>query len=121
MLLLIKQLDKPTPQIMIEARIVEASLTFNRSLGVQWGGNFTASAATGNPTGLQFPNSIGVTGGPTMGVVPSGQGNFFVNMPAPAGAGTGGGAIGFSVRLAQQGAQPRPGPVGTWNQPAKER
>jgi type IV pilus assembly protein PilQ len=95
-LLLIKQLDKPTPQIMIEARIVEASLNFNRSLGVQWGGNFTASAATGNPTGLQFPNSIGVTGGPSMGVVPSGQGNFFVNMPAPSGAGTGGGAIGFS-------------------------
>ena len=95
-LLLIKQLDKPTPQIMIEARIVEASLNFNRSLGVQWGGNFTASAATGNATGLQFPNSIGVTGGPTMGVVPSGQGNFFVNMPAPSGVGTGGGAIGFS-------------------------
>jgi type IV pilus assembly protein PilQ len=95
-LLLIKQLDKPTPQIMIEARIVEASLNFNRSLGVQWGGNYTASAATGNPTGLQFPNSIGVTGGPSMGVVPSGQGNFFVNMPAPSGAGTGGGAIGFS-------------------------
>lgn len=94
--LLIKQLDKPTPQIMIEARIVEASLNFNRTLGVQWGGNFNASASTGNPTGLQFPNSIGVTGGPTMGVVPSGQGNYFVNMPAPSGAGTGGGAIGFS-------------------------
>ena len=94
--MLIKQLDKPTPQIMIEARIVEASLNFNRSLGIQWGGNINASAATGNPTGLQFPNSIGVTGGPTMGVVPSGQGNYFVNMPAPAGAGTGGGAIGFS-------------------------
>ncbi len=95
-LLLIKQLDKPTPQIMIEARIVEASLNFNRSLGVQWGGNYKAGAATGNPTGLQFPNSIGVTGGPSMGAVPSGQGNYFVNMPAPAGAGTGGGALGFS-------------------------
>jgi type IV pilus assembly protein PilQ len=94
--LLIRQLDKPTPQIMIEARIVEASLNFNRTLGVQWGGNFNAGAGTGNPTGLQFPNSVGVTGGPTMGVVPSGQGNFFVNMPAPAGAGTGGGAIGFT-------------------------
>ncbi|MEK6743921.1 MAG: type IV pilus secretin PilQ [Nitrospirota bacterium] len=93
---LIKQLDKPTPQIMIEARIVEASLNFNRTLGVQWGGNFNAGASTGNPTGLQFPNSVGVTGGPTMGLVPSGQGNYFVNMPAPAGAGTGGGAIGFS-------------------------
>ncbi len=92
---LIKQLDTPTPQIMIEARIVEASLTFNRSLGVQWGGTFNASAATGNPTGLKFPNSIGMTGGPTMGAVPSGNGNYFVNMPAPAGANTGGGALGF--------------------------
>jgi type IV pilus assembly protein PilQ len=93
---LIKLLDKPIPQVMIEARIVEASLNFNRTLGVQWGGSFSASAATGNPTGLAFPNSIGITGGPTMGATPSGSGNFFVNMPAPAGAGTGGGAIGFS-------------------------
>ena len=94
--MLIKQLDKPTPQIMIEARIVEASLNFNRTLGVQWGGQYKAGAGTGNPTGLNFPNSIGVTGGPTMGAVPSGQGNYFVNMPAPSGSTTGGGAVGFS-------------------------
>lgn len=31
-----------------------------------------------------------------MGATPSGSGNFFVNMPAPAGAGTGGGAIGLT-------------------------
>ncbi|HEX9135858.1 MAG TPA: type IV pilus secretin PilQ, partial [Nitrospirota bacterium] len=93
---LIKLLDKPIPQIMIEARIVEASLNFSRQLGVQWGGNFKADAAHGNPTGVTFPNSIGVTGGPTMGSVPSGNGNFVVNMPAAAGAGTGGGAIGFT-------------------------
>ncbi len=92
---LIKVLDKPSVQIMIEARIVEASLTFSRSIGVQWGGNFAADAAHGNPPGLTFPNTIGVTGGPTMGATPSGNGNFFVNMPAPAGAGTGGGALGF--------------------------
>ncbi|HEY6018879.1 MAG TPA: type IV pilus secretin PilQ, partial [Candidatus Paceibacterota bacterium] len=88
--------DKPIPQIMIEARIVEASLNFSRQLGVQWGGNFKADAAHGNSTGVTFPNSIGVTGGPTMGGVPSGNGNFVVNMPAAAGAGTGGGAIGFT-------------------------
>jgi len=93
---LIKLLDKPIPQIMIEARIVEASLNFNRSIGVQWGGGFKADAAHGNPTGFAFPNSIGVTGGPSMGVSPSGN-NFLVNMPAPAGAGTGGGAIGFTL------------------------
>ncbi len=93
---LVKRLDKPTAQIMIEARIVEASLSFSRSLGVQWGGKFTADAAHNNATGLTFPNTIGVTGGPTMGATPSGNGNFFVNMPAAAGAGTGGGAIGMT-------------------------
>ena len=93
---LIKLLDKPIAQIMIEARIVEASLNWNRSLGVQWGGNFTGNASTGSSTGLLFPNSVGVTGGPTMGTTPSGNGNFLVNMPAAAGETTGGGAIGFS-------------------------
>jgi type IV pilus assembly protein PilQ len=91
---LIKLLDKPIPQIMIEARIVEASTSFNRDLGIQWGGRFQADAARGNPTGLVFPNSVDVTGGPTMGVPPSGNGQFLVNMPAAAGPG-GGGAIGF--------------------------
>jgi type IV pilus secretin PilQ/predicted competence protein len=93
---LVKILDKPIAQIMIEARIVEASVTFSRQIGVQWGGTFSADAAHGNPTGLQFPNTIGVTGGPSMGTTPSGNGNFIVNMPAAAGAGTGGGAIGFT-------------------------
>jgi type IV pilus assembly protein PilQ len=81
---------------MIEARIVEASLVFNRQIGVQWGGNYNANASFGNPTGLKFPNSIGVTGGPSMGAVPSGNGNYLVNMPAAAGATTGGGAVAFS-------------------------
>jgi type IV pilus assembly protein PilQ len=93
---LIKVLDKPIAQVMIEARIVEASLNFNRTIGVQWGGTGSMSAATGNPTGLNFPNSITVTGGPTMGTTPTGSGNFFVNLPAPAGAGSGGGAIAIS-------------------------
>jgi len=93
---LIKLLDKPIAQIMIEARIVEASLTFSRSLGVQWGGTSSSDASHGNPLGISFPNSVGITGGPTMGTTASGSGNYFVNMPAPAGAGTGGGAIGFT-------------------------
>lgn len=91
---LIKVLDKPIAQIMIEARIVEASLTFSRQIGVQWGGNFTADAAHGNSTGLNFPNSVGVTGSSLLGPTPSGNGNFLVNMPAAVGSGSGG-AIGF--------------------------
>ncbi|MEE8575357.1 MAG: type IV pilus secretin PilQ, partial [Thermodesulfobacteriota bacterium] len=33
----IKHLDKAVPQVLIEARIVEASTTFARDIGVQWG------------------------------------------------------------------------------------
>lgn len=90
---LIKLLDKPIPQVMIEARIVEATTSFSRELGVQWGGKFTADAAHGNPTGLTFPNSVTVTGGPSVGTSPSG--NYFVNMPAATGSGVGG-AMGFT-------------------------
>jgi type IV pilus assembly protein PilQ len=34
---LVKSLDTRTPQVLIEARIVEANLTFQRELGVKWG------------------------------------------------------------------------------------
>ena len=91
---LIKLLDKPIPQVMIEARIVEATVSFTRDLGIQWGFLAKADAAHGNATGWNFPNTITSTGGPTMGVPPSGNGNFLVNLPAAVGQGTGG-AIGF--------------------------
>jgi type IV pilus assembly protein PilQ len=38
---IVKQFDTPVKQIMIEARIVDATTTFSRDLGVRWGG-FTA-------------------------------------------------------------------------------
>ena len=62
---LIAAIDTQTPQVLIEARIVEAATTYAREIGIQWGGDFTASSATGNPTGLAFPSSIGVAGGAT--------------------------------------------------------
>ncbi len=34
---LVKSLDTKTPQVLIEARIVEANLTFQKELGVKWG------------------------------------------------------------------------------------
>ena len=37
---LLKTLDAPEKQVMIEARIVEATSTFSRDLGVQWGLHF---------------------------------------------------------------------------------
>ncbi|MEW6410368.1 MAG: type IV pilus secretin PilQ [Nitrospirota bacterium] len=34
---LVKKVDKPAPQVLIEARIVEMTSTFERQLGIQWG------------------------------------------------------------------------------------
>ena len=55
---LVRNLDTEIPQVRIESRIVEASSNFNREIGVQWGGNANLGPATGNPTGLIFPNSV---------------------------------------------------------------
>ena len=89
---LLKSLDTRTPQVLIEARIVQATLTFVRELGVQWGANYLASAATGNPTGAFFPSSI-QTGGVTPGNPPpfgNIGNNFLVDLPAAVGTGSGG-------------------------------
>jgi type IV pilus assembly protein PilQ len=103
---LIHALDTQTPQVLIEARVVEATSNYLRDVGIQWGGDATASAATGNPTGLAFPSSIGVTGGasdqstPTAGLSPFTNSvanpNFAVNLPATVGTGQGG-ALGLTL------------------------
>jgi type IV pilus assembly protein PilQ len=59
---LIESLDTPTPQVIIESRIVETTKTFGRTLGVNWGFTGSADAAHGNTTGLQFPNNGSVSG-----------------------------------------------------------
>jgi type IV pilus secretin PilQ/predicted competence protein len=59
---LIETLDAPTPQVVIEGRIVETTRDFSRQLGVAWGFTGTMDAAHGNDTGLSFPNSATITG-----------------------------------------------------------
>lgn len=46
MRILLKNLDVPERQVMIEARIVEASTSFTRSLGVNWGVHYRDGAAS---------------------------------------------------------------------------
>ncbi|WP_437631220.1 type IV pilus secretin PilQ [Sorangium sp. So ce854] len=103
---LVRSLDTQTPQVLIEARVVEATSRYTRDIGIQWGGDGTFSAATGNPTGLVFPSAIGVAGGATDSNTPTGglspftnqvaNPNFAVNLPAFVGAGQGG-ALGFTL------------------------
>lgn len=61
-LAVIENLDAPEPQVTIEARIIEATKSFSRTLGIQWGYNYEANQALGNATGLAFPSSVGLDG-----------------------------------------------------------
>jgi type IV pilus secretin PilQ/predicted competence protein len=59
---LVGKLDLRTPQVLIETQIVEASRTLVRDMGARFGFNFQRSPAYGNPTGNEFPNTVGIDG-----------------------------------------------------------
>ncbi|MBW1823656.1 MAG: type IV pilus secretin PilQ, partial [Deltaproteobacteria bacterium] len=85
---LIDVFDTATPQVSIEARIVEASSNFIRNLGVQWGWRGMSDPFYGNQTSLQFPNSIQANGALIpQGIVTKGiggpLGGYGINLPAP--------------------------------------
>ncbi|MCK4496220.1 MAG: type IV pilus secretin PilQ, partial [Candidatus Aminicenantes bacterium] len=86
---LIAVFDTPTPQVSIEARIVEATSTFIRNLGVQWGFRGISDPFYGNQTSLQFPHTAIIDGALIpQGIVTKGiggpLGGYAVNLPAPA-------------------------------------
>jgi len=97
---LTRRLDRQIAQVLIEARIVEASSNYVQELGIQWGGIGQATTATGNPTGLRFPGDfIGSGSADDASTVANSGGNpspsrYAVNLPAAIGTGAGGG-IGF--------------------------
>jgi len=90
---LVSSLDTQTPQVLIESRIVEANTNYTKEFGIQWGGHATLSPATGNATGIAFPNTVSVGGAagdtPNAGTSPTPQ--YAVNLPVAVGAGSGGG------------------------------
>lgn len=101
---LIRELDVQSPQVLIEANIIEATEDFARGLGVQWGYQYNGGPSTGTPTGSNFPGSIGIGGsglGAGVPAPPTGTGAiptpvpFLADFPVPAnfasgfGAGTG--------------------------------
>jgi len=79
MRVLLKTLDAPEKQVMIEARIVEATSTFTRDLGVQWGLSYkdgSASVAGINTIDSTFGGVV--SGGPgTTGAGGIGMGMSF--------------------------------------------
>lgn len=83
---LIESLDTATPQVTIQAKIVESTSNYTQNLGIQWGFQGIADARHGNQTTLQFPNNIVVDGGAvggTTGLIGP-LGGYAVNLPAPA-------------------------------------
>jgi type IV pilus assembly protein PilQ len=105
---LITTLDRPEPQVEIEARIVQTTREFARRLGVQWGVNARASTGLGNTLPFSFPNQGSVTGrtGVTQGAPPPDPGadsvsNMFnFGIPgAPTAVGLALGAINGAVNL----------------------
>jgi type IV pilus assembly protein PilQ len=59
---LITTLDRPEPQVEIEARIVTTSRDFARQVGVRWGFNGRAAPELGNTLPTAFPNQASVGG-----------------------------------------------------------
>jgi len=100
---LVSLLDLATPQVLIEARIVEVDTTFTHELGVQWGGSSIVGSSTQfGISGVQ--NALGARS--TTGAInitnvrPFEPGaplpSYAVNMPAAVGSGSGGG-IAFGI------------------------
>jgi type IV pilus assembly protein PilQ len=93
LLKLIDSLDTATPQVLIEARIVETSITWTQSFGITWSGNWysgmdnagnvtsTHGGSTGSgPAGVYSLHNFGnSTGFPNFG-----QGDFAVTLPPTA-------------------------------------
>ncbi|MFQ5456363.1 MAG: type IV pilus secretin PilQ [Nitrospirota bacterium] len=94
---IIEELDTRTPQILIEARIVEVNTNFTRELGIQWGGNFLKKTSKGSyqVTGGVTQISSGSTPIPQTKSVGLSGNNLVVNLPANVGQGRGG-SIGMS-------------------------
>ena len=82
---LLATLDRPTPQVMIEARIVEINTKTERELGIQWGLNYKA------------PNTLSTIGGSSgLGKGTFTGDSFLVDFPAAIAA-RGGSGINFGI------------------------
>ncbi len=93
---LVATLDTATPQVLIEARIVEVDTNFTRELGVQWGGSYKDDGTTQvGVTGIQDTSGAFVPQQALLNTTPfspaSTPPNYAVNLPASVGLGAGGG------------------------------
>jgi type IV pilus assembly protein PilQ len=93
---LVKALDRPQPQVEIEARIVQSNRDFARSIGVQWGFNGRVDPTLGNTPPIAFPNRGSVTGR-TGGVIGPAQGDTAADTGVNLGVSAATSAIGIAL------------------------
>jgi len=94
---LIADLDRATPQVEIEARIVVTSRTFLQQYGIQWGFLNQQTPQFGNTTSMAFPNAVVLNGAPIAngtGGLPANQ-----NLGLSSDGGIGPAARGYAVNL----------------------
>ncbi|QFZ81463.1 type IV pilus secretin PilQ [Variovorax paradoxus] len=99
---LIQKLDIPVRQVLIEARIVEASDTFGKSLGVRMGGGISrerVASANGNPAYGTFGVMPATTTGGVGAAAATWTNSNFINLPAGDAGGTGNAAGTFAISL----------------------
>jgi len=99
---LIQKLDIPVRQVLIEARIVEASDTFGKSLGVRMGGGISrerVASANGNPAYGTFGVMPTTTTGGVGAAAATWTNSNFINLPAGDAGGTGNSAGTFAISL----------------------
>lgn len=82
-------LDRPTPQVLIEARIVEVNTASTRDLGIQWGVNIHTTDTLMSVGGL--------SGVPTLSSGPFTGGNYIVDFPSKSAGPLSGSGITFGI------------------------
>jgi len=94
---LIAKLDKATPQVLIEARVVEATRSFAQSLGIEWGFYRSTGPATGASGGQLVPTSVFTSSPGTTLTDPTGGVPLAVSFPASGTAAVGVGMVAGSI------------------------
>lgn len=104
---LIAKLDTPPQQVIIEARVVEATSDFTREIGIQWGLRYAQNYNNQYRWGISGPGTRADTATNTVDILTGIGGSalinstvppaaYFVNLPAAIGQGVGGG-INFAL------------------------
>jgi len=94
---MIAKIDRPQKQVLISARIVEATDNFSRDLGVRWGGQVIGRGGNvQHAIGSTSNTDVGTGTAPFVGNTGAQPGGFLVDLPA-VGAALPGGQIGLAI------------------------